>query len=48
MKRQKTGKKEETVMNKKYTYFNCELDESQYDDYDFNDSKIVEARDVKA
>ena len=35
-------------MDKKYTYFNCELDESQYDDYDFNDSKIVEARYVKA
>lgn len=35
-------------MNKKYTYFSCELDESQYDDYDFNDSKIVEARYVKA
>lgn len=35
-------------MNKEYKYFNCELGETQYNDYDFTDSKIVEARYVKS
>ena len=35
-------------MNKEYKYFNCELGETQYADYDFNDSKVVEARYVEA
>lgn len=35
-------------MNKIYSYYNCPNGENQYDDYDFSESKIVEARYVPA
>lgn len=35
-------------MNIKYEYFDCDKFESQYEDYDFEESKVVNARYVKA
>lgn len=35
-------------MKLKYNYYECEKFETQYEDYDFNESKVVDARYVKA
>ena len=35
-------------MELKYNYYECEKFETQYEDYDFNESKVVDARYVKA
>lgn len=35
-------------MEIKYNYYDCNINESQYEDYDFEENKIVEARYVKS
>ena len=47
MKHWKIGK-EVFDMDIKYNYYECEKFETQYEDYDFEESKIVNARYVKA
>ena len=47
MKLLKTGK-EVHAMDINYNYCECDKDETQYEDYDFEESKTVEARYVKA
>ena len=47
MKHWKIGK-EGFKMDIKYNYYECEKFETQYEDYDFEESKVVEARYVKA
>ena len=43
MKHWKIGK-EIFVMELKYNYYECEKFETQYEDYDFDKSKVINAR----
>ena len=44
----KNGNRGDKNMNKKYDYIDCKQNENQYEDCDFTESKMVEARYVKA